>query len=114
MSGIKRVLLDANIPRKLSRNLTGFAVATARQLGWSELLDGPLLDVMAGQFDVLVTMDKSLPFEQNLKDRPFAVIILRARSNSIVDLVPLVPGLVTAIAETGPGKFWEIRLDPAG
>ena len=81
---------------------------TAGQMGWGDLDDGPLLDAMAQHFDVLVSVDKSLPNKQNLATRPFAVVILRAKTNRLADLQPLIPKLRVAITELRPGEVREI------
>jgi predicted nuclease of predicted toxin-antitoxin system len=103
-----RILLDACVPNRLRHAITGHDVSTARQQGWSALPDGELLDRMEGRFDVLVTVDRNLPFQQRLQDRPFAVVILRARSNRLTDLLPLVPALTAALAGISPGETREI------
>lgn len=81
---------------------------TAPDMAWADLDDGPLLNAMAGRFDVLVTVDKNLPKQQQLEHRPFAVVVLRARTNRIVDLRPLVPALRVAILELRPGQVREL------
>ncbi len=83
-------------------------VQAASKLGWSDLDDGPLLDAMAGRFDVLVTVDKSLPKQQRLKDRSFAVIVLRAKTNRLADLLPLVPVLLHTLEKLHPGQIHEL------
>ena len=77
-----RVLLDACVPRKLRNELIDHDVETARGAGLNELDDGLLLDAMANRFDALVTVDKSIPFQQTIAGRSFSIILLRARSNS--------------------------------
>jgi hypothetical protein len=77
-------------------------------MGWGDLDDGPLLDAMAGRFDVLVTVDKNLPKQQRLSHRPFAVIVLRAKTNRLDELLPLVPMLRLAIKELRPGQLLEL------
>ena len=77
-------------------------------MGWGDLDDGPLLDAMAGRFDVLITVDKSLPKQQNLSNRTFAVIVLRARTNRLTDLLPLVPALQEAMGNLVPGQVLEL------
>jgi hypothetical protein len=72
------------------------------------LLDGAVLDKMAGVFDVLVTVDRNLPFQQRLQDRPFAVVILRAKSNRLTDLLPLVPALLGVLDGIKPGESCEV------
>ena len=104
-----RILLDACVPRKLKHDLVGHSVWTARERGWNRLQDGPLLDVIAGEIDALVTMDKGLRFQQRLQGRPFAVILLRAKTNRLEHLQPLVPALLQALTQIQPGEVCEIR-----
>ena len=99
-----RVFLDANLPRALARLLTGHDAQSIHQRGWSDLDDGPLLDACAGQCDALVTLDQSLRFQQNLRGRPLAVLVLRARSNRIADLAPLVPAILAALPGAPAGQ----------
>ena len=69
------VLFDQGTPVPIARSLLGHAVKTARQLGWETLANGELLLVAeeAG-FDVLLTTDKNLASQQNLKDRKIAIV----------------------------------------
>ncbi|MBI2371361.1 MAG: DUF5615 family PIN-like protein [Deltaproteobacteria bacterium] len=103
-----RILLDACVPRRLRDSLAGHDVRTAPEMGWGDLDNGALLDAMAGQFDALVTVDKRLPQQQLIKDRPFGVVVLRARSNRLSDLLPLVPALLTALADLTAGVVNEV------
>jgi hypothetical protein len=99
-----RVLLDACVPYDLRHEIVGHAPTTARYAGLSALSNGALLDAMAGKFDVLVTTDKSLPYQQNLVGRAVAVIVLRAHGNKLDDLQPLVPALLDALSQIAPGE----------
>ena len=100
-----RVLLDANLPRGLARLLVGHEVHSVHQRRWSDLDDGPLLDACAAAgYGALATLDQSLRFQQNLRGRPVAVLVLRARSNRIEDLAPLVPALLAALPSAPPGQ----------
>lgn len=103
-----RILLDACVPERLKRELSGHEVWTAREKGWSRLPDGALLNMAAGAFEVFLTVDANLPFQQNLSLRPFAVIVLRAKSNRLVDILPLIPALMRALGEVRPGEVREI------
>ena len=77
-------------------------------MGWADLDDGPLLDTMAERFDVLVTVDKSLPKQQRIDNRPLAVVVLRAKTNRLVDLIPLAPKLRAVLENARPGQVYEI------
>ena len=103
-----RVLLDTCVPKRLTRDLPGFEVRHATEMGWSDLDDGPLLTAMAGSFDALVTVDRNLPHQQNLNARPFAVLLLRAQSNRLTDLARLVPKLRSALKRAVPGQLIEL------
>ncbi|HYY96609.1 MAG TPA: hypothetical protein VE713_19040 [Pyrinomonadaceae bacterium] len=75
--------------------------------------NGVLLRAVAPDYDVFLTLDASIPFQHNLKRFPLAFIILRARSNKIEDLLPLVPDLLVtldqiAAAGYAPGDLYEI------
>jgi hypothetical protein len=70
--------------------------------------DGPLLAAMDGRFDALITVDKSLPKQQVIATRSFAVVLLRARTNRLADLVPLVPELLAALSSARPGMVLEV------
>jgi predicted nuclease of predicted toxin-antitoxin system len=107
---VLRVLLDAQIDKKLKKSITGHRVWTARDQNLQELQDGALLDsIQQLNFDVLVTMDKSMQFQNQLQGRSFGVILLRAKSNRLTDLLPLVPALLLTIPEVKPGEVIEIN-----
>ena len=103
-----RVLLDGCVPRRLAEELPDHEVNTAPEMGWADLDDGPLLDAMAERFDVLVTVDKSLPKQQRIDNRPLAVVVLRAKTNRLADLLPHVPRLRTVLDNAQPGQVYEI------
>jgi|GEM_PF-620767 hypothetical protein len=80
-----RVLLDECLPVRLRRNLPGHDVQTVPQEGWASIKNGKLLRLIAasGKFDVFLTVDKNLPREQKIEGLPFAVVVLRAKSNAL-------------------------------
>ena len=71
-------------------------------MGWSAFENGELLRRAADQFDVFVTADQNLQFQQNLSALPLAVAVLAARTNRIEDLRPLVPDLLAHLAKLQP------------
>ncbi|MES1197549.1 MAG: DUF5615 family PIN-like protein [Pseudomonadota bacterium] len=99
-----RVILDECIPRPLGALLIGHSVTTVRRQGWSGTKNGKLLNLIeSGGFEAFITMDKSFPNQNLLSGLAFGVIILRARSNKLADLNPLVPKLVVALAALTAG-----------
>jgi predicted nuclease of predicted toxin-antitoxin system len=103
-----RILLDACVPRRLANELPGHEVRTVPEMGWADLDDGPLLDAMAGLFDALVTVDKNLPKQQRVRNRLFGIVVLRAKTNRLADLLPLVAALRAALEELRPGDVREL------
>ncbi len=105
-----RVLLDECVPRKLGRLLIGHTTRTVPQQGWSGKKNGELIALMAGAgFDVLLTVDQSIPHQQNLQSAGVAVVIMVATGNQLVDLLPLVPGVLATLATAQPGDVVEVR-----
>lgn len=100
-----RILLDESLPRDLGRDITGHEVRTVRQAGWAGLANGDLLRRAAGQFDVLVTGDRNLEYQQNRATLPIPVIVLIAANNRIDSMRPLVPELLQALNRIGPGQI---------
>jgi predicted nuclease of predicted toxin-antitoxin system len=96
-----KVLLDECVDRRLARDIVGHDVRTARQMGWTTINDRALLALAASKFDVFVTVDRNLSFQQNLAPLPISVFVLRAKTNRLSDLRPRVPRLLAAI-ETPP------------
>ena len=92
-----KVFIDECIDWRLSRDIVGHEVKTARQMGWSTIKNGEILALAAMDFDVFVTVDRNLSFQQNLPAFTIAVIVLRAVSNRLADLKPLVPALLASI-----------------
>jgi predicted nuclease of predicted toxin-antitoxin system len=99
-----KLLLDECVDWRLSRDLIGHDVKTARQMGWTAIKNGELLALAARDFDVFITVDRNLAFQQNLTDFPIAVIVLEARTNRLADLRALVPLLLRALPSARPGK----------
>ena len=100
-----RVLLDEQLPRHLARELTGHTVRTVQQEGWVGLKNGELLRRAASAgFDVFVTADQNLQFQQNLTGAGLGVVVLAARSTALEDLRPLVPAALGAIGKVQPGE----------
>ncbi len=106
-----RVLLDECIDWRLARDIVGHDVRTARQMGWTTIQNGELLGLAAAHFDVFVTVDRNLAFQQNLDSSSIALVILRAKTNRLADLKPLAPKLLAAIELGQPGAAKFIEAD---
>jgi hypothetical protein len=100
-----RLLLDEHLPIGLSAELHGHAVDTVSGRGWTGIKNGELLRRMTGQYDVLVTMDRGIEFQQRFSTLPFGIVLVRARSNRMQDLRPLVPSILSALDAVEPGRI---------
>lgn len=98
-----RLLLDECLPRALVRALAGHEVKTVPQMGWASVKNGALLALAEAQFEVFVTIDGGLEFQQNLARFRIAIVALRAKSNRLADVLPLVPEILAALPLCRPG-----------
>jgi hypothetical protein len=104
------VLFDNGTPRTLARYLIDHhAVTEARARGWEQLENGDLLTVAeAAGFEVLVTTNKNLPYQQNLAGRKLAVVVLGKGRWSLIK--PHVAQVVAAVNSATPGSFAEVEI----
>jgi hypothetical protein len=103
------ILLDESLPRLLARSLLGHEVATVGRLGWAGLGNGDLLRraVEAG-YDVLLTADQNMQYQQNIATFGIAVVVLVARSNRLEDYLPLVPTVLESLPTLKHGQVMQI------
>ena len=97
-----RILLDESVPGRLGPLLVGHATNSVQRMGWAGIKNGRLLALAAADFDVLLTADKGIEYQQNISALPIAVLIVLARSNRMEDIVPAVPAILAALAELQP------------
>lgn len=88
-----KIFVDECVDWRLARDIVGHEVKTAHEMGWTSLKNGELLARASAQFDVFLTVDRNLSFQQNLPAFDIAVVVLRSSSNRLVDLRRLVPDL---------------------
>jgi hypothetical protein len=104
-----RVLLDECVPRALRQELRGHDVKTVAEAGWAGLKNGELLELAAGEFDVLLTVDRSLEYQQNFAGAVLAIVLVHAASNDVAVLRPLMPAVLAALPGVRPGTVTHIR-----
>lgn len=92
-----RILLDECVPRRFRLQLQDHDVRTVPEMGWASHRNGVLLSSASDQFDVLITTDQRMHYQQNVPRYDIAVVVLVARRNKIEFLVPLVPQLVKTL-----------------
>ena len=107
-----RILFDQPTPVPLRAFLKGHTVSTAAQQGWNRLRNGELLDpAKAAGFEVLVTTDKNIRYQQNLTDRRIAIIVLGKQQWP--ELRPHVQLVVAAVNAATPGTYIEVEIPEA-
>ena len=99
------VLLDECLPRRLKRELVGHDVITVPEAGWSSKKKDEVLSLASGSYDAFITIESNLAYQQRVVGLSFGVLVLRARSNRLADLQPLVPAILNALAGLKPGEI---------
>ena len=99
-----KLLIDECIDRKLAREFVGYEVKTVPQMGWAGTKNGKLLALAAAEFDIFITVDRNLSFQQNLPEFDIAVIVLQASSNRLADLKPLIPKILAILSTAIKGQ----------
>jgi len=95
-----KLLLDENLPHQLRHEIPDHICITVAYMGWCGKENGELLSLAESEgFDALLTKDSNLQYEQNLVDLPIGVIVLRAASNDIDDIRPLLPELLRTLTD---------------
>ena len=105
-----KILLDECAPRalKLALIVAGHECTTVQEAGWSGMENGELLNLADASFDVLVTLDQNIRYQQHLTGRKLAVVIVRGRSNRLIDLQPQFPACVEVLRAIHPGTVVEV------
>jgi hypothetical protein len=102
-----KILFDECVPRPLRRALSPHGCVTAQELGWTGISDGDLLANV--RFDVFVTTDRNLAFQQNWNKLQVRVLILVAKTNRLEDLLPLAPEILKQVWLVQPGQVRHIN-----
>ena len=92
-----RVLLDECLPHRLKGEPVGHDVRTAPEMGWASKTNGELLTLAVGKFDVFLTADRNLSYQQDLSSFDIAIVVLVAPSNRFEELRPLVPRILEVL-----------------
>ena len=108
------VLLDESLPRHLVRELDGFEVKTVTQMGWAGTKNGALLKLARQSgFSVLVTADQNLEYQQNIPNSDMSILVIKAFSTRIEDLLPLVSKIRRGLMRIKPGQVLRVNQQSA-
>ena len=103
-----RILLDECVPKRLKRDLVGHDARTVPEMGWASRRNGELLGLAEPDFDVFLTVDRNLSFQQEVSRLTLAIVVLVAKSNRHSDLQPLVPDLLAVLVGLAPGQLVKV------
>lgn len=98
-----KLLLDESLPRRLKSLFVTHETHTVPEMGWQGTTNGELLRLAAVEFDVFVTADQNLQYQQNLAGVDIGIIVMAAVTTRLDDLRPLVPGVLNALTSIQPG-----------
>lgn len=104
-----RLLLDESLPRRLARHVAGVEVDTVYDRDWSGLKNGDLLRAAESEYNVFVTADQNLQYQQHLQGFKIGIVVLAGRTNRLEDLLPLVRQLVEASLNVKHGEVVVVR-----
>ena len=103
-----KVILDECLPRRLIRDLHSHTVTTVPRQGWAGKTDSELLRLIKDEFDVFVTMDSNMIYQQSLRTGSLCVVVLHAQNSCYETLLPLVGPILNAIINARPGTVIEL------
>jgi len=100
-----KLLLDECIPRKLRKSLAGHECGTVAEQGWRGKKNGDLLLLAENAgFDVFLSVDRGIEFQQRLHSRRLAILVIRTQTNRLADLLPLVPEVLERLRRVRHGQ----------
>lgn len=105
-----KILIDECLPDELNESVSamGYECQTVRRAGYGSKKNGELLLLAEGRWDVLLTSDANIKYQQNITGRRISILILRAKSNRMKDLLPLIPACAEALLSIQPGEVVEV------
>jgi predicted nuclease of predicted toxin-antitoxin system len=105
-----KILIDECLPDELKDSVTamGYECETVRRAGYGSKKNGEPLMLAEGQWDVLLTSDRNIKYQQNMTGRSVSILILRVKSNRMKDLLPLMPACAKALISIQPGRVVEV------
>mgnify|MGYP007132115606 CR=1 FL=1 len=105
---VRRVLFDECVPRPFRVHLVDFDVKTIAEMGWTGTENGALLERAASEFDVLLTVDRNMSFQQALEHANIAVVLVNCYSNTVGELLQLVAEVCEALGSATSGCLTEV------
>ncbi|HEX5081722.1 MAG TPA: DUF5615 family PIN-like protein [Blastocatellia bacterium] len=104
-----KLLLDECMPRRLKKLLAPHEAFTVEDAGYKGMKNGRLLRAASGNYDVLITVDRNIPNQQNFSTLNIALVIIYAKSNRYEDLIPFLPQILSFLTNISPGSVVRIE-----
>lgn len=101
-----KIIIDECVPSIVKRGLPSRNIVTVQEMGWAGIKNGQLLQLVAARFDVLITSDKNLRYQQNLEAFDLSIVLLP--SNQVPAVKAVLVQLDTALNTIGTNEFIEI------
>jgi hypothetical protein len=105
---VRRVLFDEDVPRQLRQELAGFNIRTVQEQGWSSLKNGELLRTASLEFDVLVTADRNMQYQQNIPKFDIGLVVLALRDSRLPSIQTKLSEIEAAVVAVEPGAVIRI------
>lgn len=106
-----KILLDECLPKRLKRELPEHEVYTVPEMGWAGTKNGALIRAAIPEFDVFLTVDQNLTYQQNLTGSTLAIVTLNVLSNRFEDIVPLMPRVNAVLKSIQPGEIVRVKAE---
>lgn len=106
-----RLLFDGGVPHELADHLKPYQIETVQKKGWAKLKNGVLLQTASKEFDVLITTDSNMKYQQDISKHQIGVIVLRAFDNKLDSYLRIVPGLLDTVLLIRPGDAIYLYAD---
>ncbi|BDA74470.1 hypothetical protein Cyan7822_1092 [Rivularia sp. IAM M-261] len=101
-----KIILDENLPKALKRYLSAYDVTTVQEQGWAGVKNGELMARIEGSYDIFITSDKNIKYQQNLTGRTIA--ILELPTNRLKVLETLIDKILVEVQSISPGVYAQI------
>src|SRR5437868_6601367 len=105
-----RILIDECLNWRISRALTGHFAVSAQKMGWAGIQNGKLLALaVENKFEVFLTADRNLAFQQNILEYAVAVVVFEAKNVQLHHTLPLIPKVLAMLPSLRPGTITRVR-----
>ena len=106
-----KILLDECVDRRFGRELVGHDVRTVPQMGWAGIKNGELMKLAVDEFDIFLTVDRNLSYQQDVSKFDLVVLVIHSLSNRYTDLKPFAELVLTSIDSRVPGTATVLSLE---